>query len=96
MSAERCAAILDETFSGSRSFTDAMRQYQQERDTHALPIYEFTTQLATLEPPPPEMQQFLGAIQGKQHAMDAFVSVTAGTLSPADLFAAAQQETSSV
>jgi hypothetical protein len=49
-------------------------------------IYEFTTQLATLEPPPPEVQQLLGAIHGHQPAMDAFASVVAGTLSPAELF----------
>jgi len=88
-SAERCAAALNETFTDGRPFSDAMRDYQQRRDAEALPIYEFTTQLATLEPPPAEMQQFLGAIAGNQPAMDAFVSVTAGTLSPADLFDAA-------
>ena len=50
-----------------------------------LAMYEFTTRLATLEPPPAEMQQLLGAICGNQLAMDDFVSVNAGTLSP-DVF----------
>jgi hypothetical protein len=50
-------------------------------------MYEFTTQLATLEPPPPEMQTLLGAVHGNQGAMDDFVSVTAGTLSPTEYFA---------
>ena len=63
-----------------------MADYQRTRDAHALPIYEFTTQLATLEPPPPEMQQLLGAMHGNQDAMDAFVSVTAGTVSPIEFF----------
>ena len=58
----------------------------ETRDAHVLPIYEFTTQLATLEPPPPEMQQLLGAVHGNQDAMDAFVSVTAGTVSPVEFF----------
>ena len=31
-----------------------------QRDEHVLPMYEFTAQLATLEPPPPELQQLLG------------------------------------
>ena len=84
--AELCAAALDATFTGDRPFEDAMADYQAERDAHSLPMYEFTTQLATLEPPPPEMQQLLGGICGNQPAMDAFVSVTAGTLSPAELF----------
>jgi hypothetical protein len=30
-----------------------MSRYHRARDAHAMPIYEFTTQLATLEPPPP-------------------------------------------
>ncbi len=85
--AELCATALHETFSGTRSFEDAMSDYQQTRDARVLPMYEFTTQLATLEPPPPELQQLLGAVYGNQDAMDAFVSVNAGTLSPADFFA---------
>jgi 2-polyprenyl-6-methoxyphenol hydroxylase-like FAD-dependent oxidoreductase len=84
--AELCSAALDEAFTGARSYRDAMSDYQRARDTDALPIYEFTTQLATLEPPPPEMQQLLGAVYGNTDAMDAFVSVTAGTVSPVDFF----------
>jgi hypothetical protein len=63
-----------------------MSAFQRTRDTRALPIYEFTTQLATLEQPPPEMQQLLGAISGNRDAMDEFVSITAGTVSPVDFF----------
>jgi DNA-binding NarL/FixJ family response regulator len=48
--------------------------------------YEFTTQLATLQPPAAEVQQLLGAIQGNPDAMSAFVSVIAGTLSPVEFF----------
>ena len=51
-----------------------------------MPIYEFTTQLATLEPPPPEMQQLLFAVHHDQEAMDGFVSVVAGTVSPVEFF----------
>jgi 2-polyprenyl-6-methoxyphenol hydroxylase-like FAD-dependent oxidoreductase len=84
--AELCATALHETFTGSRSFEDAMSDYHRTRDARVLPIYEFTTQLATLESPPPEMQQLLGAVYGNQDAMDAFVSVTAGTVSPIEFF----------
>ena len=38
------------------------RDYQATRDDQVLPIYEFTAQLAILEPPPPELQQLLGAV----------------------------------
>lgn len=80
------AAALDDVFSGRRSFEDAGADYQQARDAHAMPIYEFTTQLATLEAPPAELQQLLGAVHGNQDAMDAFVSITAGTMSPVEFF----------
>ncbi len=84
--AEHCADALHEFFADRRPFDEVMGEYQRQRDEHALPIYELTTQLATLEPPPPEMQQLLAAIVGNQPAMDDFVSVMAGTLSPAEFF----------
>ena len=84
--AELCSAALDATFRGERSFDDAMAAYHHTRDEHAMPIYEFTTQLATLEAPPPELQQLLGAVHGNQDAMDSFVSVVAGTVSPVEFF----------
>jgi 2-polyprenyl-6-methoxyphenol hydroxylase-like FAD-dependent oxidoreductase len=84
--AERVAAALDETWAGEASFDEAMARYQGDRDAATLPMYEFTTQLATLAPPPPEMQELLGAMAGNQPAMDAFISVNAGTMSPPEFF----------
>jgi hypothetical protein len=68
---------LDEAFSGLRSFDAAMSDYQARRDAHVLPMYEFTTELATLEPPPPELEQLLAAMPGNQEAMDGFAKSTA-------------------
>jgi 2-polyprenyl-6-methoxyphenol hydroxylase-like FAD-dependent oxidoreductase len=84
---EAVAAALDDAFSGARSFEDTMADFHRARDEHVMPIYEFTTQMATLEAPPPEMQQLLGAVAGNQAAMDDFVSIIAGTVSPAEFFA---------
>jgi 2-polyprenyl-6-methoxyphenol hydroxylase-like FAD-dependent oxidoreductase len=84
--AELCTNALDQSLSGSRSFDDAMGDYQSTRDEHVLPMFEFTCQLATLEPPPPEMQQLLGAMHGNQEAMDGFARVNAGVTSPAEFF----------
>ena len=80
--AEQVANALDQSFTGIRPFDAAMGDYQRMRDEHSLAMYEFTCQLATLEPPPPEMQQMLGAIQGNQKAMDGFAQMNAGTISP--------------
>lgn len=83
---ERVVTALDQSLSGSRPYDEAMADYQRTRDEHVLPMYEFTTQLATLEPPPPEMQQLFGAISASQDSMDGFVRMNAGTISPAEFF----------
>ncbi|HWM04484.1 MAG TPA: NAD(P)/FAD-dependent oxidoreductase [Actinophytocola sp.] len=85
--AELCATALHEAFSGVCSFEVAMARYHSLRDQHVLPMYEFTTQLATLAPPPPELAQLFAAVQGNRAAMDAFVRVNAGVTSPAEFFA---------
>jgi 2-polyprenyl-6-methoxyphenol hydroxylase-like FAD-dependent oxidoreductase len=84
--AELCVTALDQALSGARPFDVAMSEYQSTRDEHVLPMFEFTCQLATLEPPPPEMQQLLAAVHGNQEAMDGFARVNAGVTSPAEFF----------
>jgi 2-polyprenyl-6-methoxyphenol hydroxylase-like FAD-dependent oxidoreductase len=85
--AELCVTALDESLSGKRTFDDAMADYQRSRDARVKSMYDFTCQLATLEPPPPELQQLLGAIHGNQAAMDGFMQMNAGTITPAAFFA---------
>jgi flavin-dependent dehydrogenase len=85
--ADLCVTALHRAFTGSRSFDEAMAEYQRVRDDRVTSMYEFTCQLATLEPLPIEMQQLLGVIAGKQKAMDAFVQMYAGSNSPAEFFA---------
>ena len=87
--AELCVTALDEAFGGTRSFDAAMADYQSRRDAQVLPMYEFTTELATLEPPPPELQQLLAAMAGNQDAMDGFAQVNGGVTSPAEFFSPA-------
>ena len=49
-------------------------------------MYEFTTELATPEPPPPELLALLAAMPGNQDAMDGFARINAGVTSPAEFF----------
>jgi len=85
--AELCASALHEALSGARPYEVAMKDYQTTRDAAVLPMYEFTTELATLQPPSPELATLLGAMPGDQQAMDGFCRVAAGVDSPADFFA---------
>jgi flavin-dependent dehydrogenase len=82
-----CTKALAESFAGTRPFDDAMADYQKERDEHSLPMFGLTCGLATLEPPPPEMQQLLGKTSGSQDAQDQFVSMMAGTFPVPAFFA---------
>lgn len=85
--AELCTAAIDASFSGTKPFEEAMSTYQRRRDARVKAMYDFTCQLATLEPPPPEMQELLAAIHGRQKAMDDFARLNAGTISPEAFFA---------
>jgi hypothetical protein len=84
--AERCSTAINAWLNGSSTYDAAMTSWQHARDNGAVPIYEFTSQLATLVPPPSEMQPLLGAMHGSQEAMDGFVSVVAGSVSPVEFF----------
>jgi 2-polyprenyl-6-methoxyphenol hydroxylase-like FAD-dependent oxidoreductase len=85
--AEACASALDLALRGARIFDGAMADYQRDRDLAVRSMYDFTCQLATLAPPPPELQQLFAAIAGNPPAMDAFVRMNAGTISPAQFMA---------
>jgi 2-polyprenyl-6-methoxyphenol hydroxylase-like FAD-dependent oxidoreductase len=86
--AELCATAIDESLSGKRSHDEALGAYQDARDGKVLPMYEFTSQFARIgTPPPPELQQILGAVNGVQESMDGFVRMFAGVTSPAEFFA---------
>jgi flavin-dependent dehydrogenase len=77
---------LDDALSGRQTFDEAMAYYQKTRDEHALPMYDFTCQLASMEPPPPEMQHLLGAVSASREGGNAFASMTAGTMPVPEFF----------
>jgi 2-polyprenyl-6-methoxyphenol hydroxylase-like FAD-dependent oxidoreductase len=85
--AELCAAAIDAALSERTTYDEALACYQTTRDTHVLPMYEFTSQMAALEPPPPELAQLLAAVAANPQASNAFAGVLAGTISPVEFFA---------
>jgi hypothetical protein len=50
-------------------------------------MYEFTTHLAALDPPPPDMQALFGALRGNQDAINAFLSAITGAIPLSDFMA---------
>ncbi len=85
--AELCADALDGVFTGRRPFDEALAGYAAARDAQVSEMYEFTTQLATLTPPPEDTARLLAEAAGDRAAMDRFAGVVAGTVPPHAFFA---------
>jgi flavin-dependent dehydrogenase len=85
--AELCATAVDDAFTGREPFAEAMAGYQLTRDAAVLPLYEFTCQMASMAPPPPEMAQLLQVVAADRQASDDFVGVVAGTVPLVRFFA---------
>ncbi len=90
--AELLAAALDRWLGGGHQFEEEIAGYQRARDEAALPLFELTCQLASMEPPLPPMRELLAAIHGNQEAMTGFVSTIAGTVPVPEFFGAANLE----
>ena len=77
--AELLAEALDAGLSGRRPPREALAHYQQQRDDAVRPMYEFTHQLAGLEPPPAQMRELFAALRGNRDDTDRFFGTIAGT-----------------
>ena len=78
--AENLTEAIDAGFSERRPIEEAMAAFAARRDERVKPLYDFTCELATLAPPPPEMQQLFGAMHGNQAATNQFFSAITGSL----------------
>ena len=58
----------------------ALAAYETARNERVRPMYEFTSHLAELEPPPPPMQTLFAALHGNQDATNAFLSAITGAI----------------
>ncbi len=86
LDAELCADAIHACLAGVRGYDEAMADYQRCRDARVSPLYDFTAQLASMEPPPPQFQQLIAGMAGQQEAMDALAGVFAGTVPPSVVF----------
>jgi 2-polyprenyl-6-methoxyphenol hydroxylase-like FAD-dependent oxidoreductase len=85
--AELLAEAIDAGLSGRRLLEQALADYEQRRNQAAMPLYEFTYQLASLAPPSQEMQQIFGALRYDQEQTNRFFGIIAGTVPMAEFFA---------
>jgi 2-polyprenyl-6-methoxyphenol hydroxylase-like FAD-dependent oxidoreductase len=77
--AENLAEAINAALSGRTPIDQAMAAYEERRNQRVAPMYQFTTELAKLEPPPPELQALFGALHGNQEATNEFFAAMTGS-----------------
>jgi 2-polyprenyl-6-methoxyphenol hydroxylase-like FAD-dependent oxidoreductase len=82
--AEMLATALGAGLSGPATLEELLAAHELARNERVRPMYEFTSQLAALEPPPPEMRALFGALHGNQDATNAFLGAITGAIPLAD------------
>ena len=83
--AQMLADALDQAL-GLSEMEDALANYEHKRNDEVLAMFEHNTQLAMLEPPPPEMVALLNALRGNSFDIDRFLGTVAGTVSLTEFF----------
>jgi flavin-dependent dehydrogenase len=86
-SAELLSNAIDAGLSGREPLDQALANYEQKRNQAELPYFELTSQFAKLEPPPPEMQQLLAALEHNPEQRSRFFGVLAHTVPVEEFFA---------
>ena len=82
--AESIVEAIDAGLSGRCVLDELLSEHEAARNERVRPMYEFTQQLASLEPPPEPMQQLFGALRTNQNATNAFFSAITGAISLPD------------
>jgi len=85
-SAEWLADAIDAGFNGRQPLEEALAAYEQTRNNTELPYFDLTTQLAALEPPPPDVQQLLEALRENPEQRSRFFGMLAHTVPVPEFF----------
>jgi hypothetical protein len=85
--AELLAEAIDAGFSGRQPLEQALAAYERQRDEAALPMFAFTTELASFAPPKTEQLTLFRSLAGNQAQIDRFFGVLTGTVPIPDYFA---------
>ncbi len=86
--AELLANAVHNGLTGRRPMAEALAGYQSRRDTAALPMYEFTSEMARMQPPTPEQEATFAAMHADRALTERFLGVFAGSVSVAEFFGA--------
>lgn len=85
--AEFLTDAIDAGFTGRQPLDTALATYEETRNAATGPIFEFTCQLAALQPPLPEQLQLFEALRHNRAETDRFLGIMTGTVSIPEFFA---------
>lgn len=77
--ADDLAAALHDAWSNGREPEERLAECQSRRDRRSKPMYDFTCQLARLEPPPPTMARLFAALRDDREETGRFYSALTGS-----------------
>ncbi len=78
LDAEGLVEALDAGLSGRGAIEELLAAHEAARNDRVRPMYEFTNEIATLEPPPARLQQLFLALRDDPQATNAFLSAISG------------------
>jgi 2-polyprenyl-6-methoxyphenol hydroxylase-like FAD-dependent oxidoreductase len=78
--ADLLAEAIDAGFSGRLPLEQALADYERQRNDAALPMFAFTTELASFAPPKPEQLALFRSLAGNQEKIDRFFGVLTGAV----------------
>ena len=84
--AELLADAICAGFDGQQPLDAALVSYEQKRNQEALPMYEFTTDLASYRPPKAEERVLFASLTRNQSQTDRFLGVLTGAVPIRDYF----------
>ncbi len=84
LDAEGLAAVIDAGLSGRGALEELLAAHEAARNERVRPMYEFTNEVATLEPPPPHLQRLFLALRDDPEGTNAFLSAISGATSIGD------------
>lgn len=85
--AQYLAEAAHQGLSGATPLDEAIAQFQDRRDASAMPIYEFTREMAKLDPPPQQVIDLFVALRDNPKDTSDYFGIFAQTVSPAAFFA---------
>ena len=84
--AELLTGAICAGFDGQQPLDAALASYEQKRNREALPMFEFTMNLASYRPPRVQERVLFASLAGNQPETDRFLGVLTGAVSPRDYF----------